>query len=183
MPVAGGGWELHIVRDREQRTADGRRRTVGRYQVFHDRAPQPDPDLYGATAEAGGPGANRPKNNGLRIEAARYPLWTQSGDDYVTWEYTLHDDWRITPKPGLALGGTGERTEILIHPGHGFLASVGCINLCTSLPSAGEEITFLSSRRRVIAVIEDLKQFVGPAFPKRNGEPIPNASVVIDREP
>ena len=64
-------------------------------------------------------------------------------------------------KPGFELKDTGERTEILVHPGHDFLASVGCINPCTSLPDADETITYASSRRRVIALIEDIKGYAG----------------------
>ena len=74
-------------------------------------------------------------------------------------------------------------SEILIHPGRGFLASIGCINLCTSLPNAAEGITYKSSRRRVIAMLEDMKAFLGAAFPTRNERPVPGAHVVIDGEP
>ena len=41
MPIKGEGWEFHIVRQYEQRRpSDGKRRTVGRYQVFHDGVKQ-----------------------------------------------------------------------------------------------------------------------------------------------
>jgi hypothetical protein len=71
----------------------------------------------------------------------------------------------------------------LIHPGQGFLASVGCINPCTSLPNAAETIDFVPSRKRVIAIINNLKAFAGANFPTQNGKRIPNAFVVIDGEP
>jgi len=32
-------------------------------------------------------------------------------------------------------------------------------------------------------MIDDMKSFVGFSFPKKNGQPIPNASLVLDGEP
>ena len=90
---------------------------------------------------------------------------------------------RCRPETLPELGDTVTRADILVHPGHDFLASVGCINLCTSLPDAHEEITYVSSRKRVITVIENLKTFLGKDFPKTNGLAIPRAFVVIDGEP
>ena len=83
----------------------------------------------------------------------------------------------------MELTGTGTRSEILIHPGIGFLASVGCINLCKNLPNASEPISFPGSRNRVIAMIDDMKAFLGASFPSRNGRRIPNAFAVIANEP
>lgn len=184
MPITGSGWELHIVRESEQkRASDGKRRTVGRYQVFHDGAAQAGPDLSGLMAESRGPGANRPQGNGKRVEEGTYPLFTQAGEKYVTWDYADTESLTIFPRPGFELKGTGERTEILIHPGLGFLASIGCLNPCASLPDARETITYKSSRRRVIALIEDMKAFLGDDFPRRNGHAIPRASAVIAGEP
>lgn len=78
MPIAGSGWELLIVRQSEQeRASDGKRRTVGRYQVFHDGVAWSGPDLSGLMAECGGPGANRPEGNGKRVEAGTYPVFTR----------------------------------------------------------------------------------------------------------
>ena len=182
MPISGHGWELHIVRSAEQALGD-ERRTVGRYQVFHDGVAQPGPNMSGMTAETQGPGANHPVNNGKRIEAGRYPVFTHPPGDYATWGYSPSDAEGAEPKPSLELKDTGARTDILVHPGNGFLRSVGCINLCTSLPNAGEMITYRSSRRRVIAVIDDLKNFAGAAFPQTNGHQISNSAVVIDGEP
>jgi hypothetical protein len=81
------------------------------------------------------------------------------------------------------LRDTGARYEILIHPGHDFLASVGCINLCKSLPDAHEPITYVPSRKRIISVIADIKNYLGANFPNANGKRIPRAFVVIDGEP
>lgn len=89
----------------------------------------------------------------------------------------------MKPKPGIELKDTDERSEILIHPGKDFLRSIGCINLCTSLPDANEDIDYLGSRRRVIAVIEDLKDYLGERFPRQNGRRIPDAFAVMDGEP
>jgi hypothetical protein len=180
----GRVWELRIVRESEQRRAsDARGRTVGRYQVFHDGVRQTGTDLAGTTAEPAGPGANAPAGNGRRVAPGRYPLATWGGETYVTWGYAETDAPDILPRPGLALCETGDRTEILVHPGLGFLASVGCINLCAALPDATEQIPYPASRRRVIALIEDMKSLLGDAFPRANGSAIAGAFVVIEGEP
>jgi hypothetical protein len=177
-------WLLKITRVSEQRRpSDQKRRTVGRYQVFHDGVAQSGADLSGTTAESRGPGANAPAANGKRVEAGRYQLATQAGTKYVTLNYTSSQNHASLPRPGIELLETGQRSEILIHPGIGFLASIGCINLCASLPNASEMITFPSSRRRVISVIDDLRAFIGNNFPGQNGRKIPNAFVVIEGEP
>jgi hypothetical protein len=184
MPISGQGWELHIIRETEQyRPSEGRRRTVGRYQVYHDGVAQTGPGMMGATAEAEGPGANEPADNGKRIEEGRYPLWTQAPGGYATWNYDTSESEGAAPKPGFELKDTGDRYEILLHPGHDFLASIGCINPCTSLPDAAEDIDYAPSRRRVIAIIENMKAYVGSAFPKSNGMEVPKAFIVIDGEP
>jgi hypothetical protein len=156
---------------------------VGKYQVFHDGVAQTGRDMKGMVAESRGPGANAPAGNGLRVEEGRYPLHTQDGTNYVTFEYKDSESASARPQPGFELWSTGERSEILVHPGHGFVASVGCINPCTSLPNAGELITFSSSRRRVISLIEDMKSFLAADFPRSNGKKIRRAFVVIDGEP
>lgn len=184
MAITGIGWEFHIVRKSEQRRAsDGKRRTVGTYQIFHDGVKQTGAGLSGTVAETRGPGANKPAGNNRRIEEGRYPLFTQDGAKYVTIGFKDSESTSAKPKPGIELKGTGSRSEILIHPGQGFLASIGCINPCTSLPNAGEMIDFIPSRKRVIAIINDLKAFTGSAFPATNGKKIVNAFVVVDGEP
>jgi hypothetical protein len=186
MPIAGEGWEMHIVRQIEQGRGRGRserRRTVGTYQVFHNGVAQPGDDMSGMVAESKGPGANSPRRNGKRVAEGRYPLFTQDGEKYVTFGFADSTSSTVLPKPGFELKSTGDRAEILVHPGVGFLSSIGCINPCTSLPDSDENITFKSSRRRVISLIEDMKSFIGGAFPDSNGESIPGAFVVIDGEP
>lgn len=156
---------------------------MGTYAIYHDGKKQPGMRLSGATAETRGPGANQPNGNGRRLEAGRYPLWTQAGTNYVTYGYNASESRYAKPKPGIELMRTGERTEILIHPGFGFLSSVGCINPCTSLPNAGEMIEYVASRRRVLAIIDNLRVYLGVHFPMANGFEIPRAFVVIDDEP
>lgn len=183
MPISGQGWEIHIERKTVQRRAsDGKPRTVGTYQVYHDGVAVQG--LSGTAAESGGPGDNSVAMNGKRVEAGRYPLWTQDGTKYDTIGYSQSLTTNARPKPGIELKQTGRRSEILIHPGvNGFLSSIGCINLCTRLPDAAEIISYPGSRRRVIAAIDDMKQFLGVDFPTRNSKPIPRAWAVIDGEP
>lgn len=179
-------WEIHITRKSQQN--NGRRtRTVGSYQVFHDGAPVTslkigglDVPLFGTTAEARGPSSNAPSaKDRQRIAAGRYPLRTTDGPDYMTYRYRDSDEVG-EPMPGIELAETGSRTDILIHPGkNDFLSAIGCVNLCRSLPDAAERIDFPGSRRRVIALIEDMKRVLGAGFPGRNGRPIPNAFAVI----
>lgn len=184
MPISGSGWELHIVRMVEQsRRSDGKRRTVATYKVFHDGVEQSGVDLHGTVAESRGPGANRPPQNGRRVEQGVYPISTQAGTKYVTIGFVTNNSTSSVPKPGIELRSTGERTEILIHPGRGFLSSVGCLNPCTLLPTEEEMIDYVGSRRRTIALIENVKGFLRSQFPTRNGRPIPRAHVVIDGEP
>ena len=184
MPITSVGWELHIVRHSEQRRiSDGKRRTVGVYKVYHNGIKQLGKGLFGSVAETRGPGANAPEGNNRRIEEGRYPLYTQDGQKYVSIGYKDSESISAKPKPGIELKGTNPRSEILIHPGVGFLSSIGCINPCTSLPDAAEMIDFEPSRRRVISILEDLKLYGGAQFPKHNGKMIPDAFVVIDGEP
>jgi hypothetical protein len=184
MPILRVGWELHIIRMSEQsRASDGKRRTVGTYQVFHDGAPQAGAGLSGTIAETRGPGANAPAENGRRIEEGRYPIATQRGERYWTIGYDPSDSPSARPKPGFELTGVHPRTGILIHPGKLFLSSTGCFNPCTRLPDAAEMIDYRGSRRRVIALIDDLRVYLGEQFPTQNERPIPRAFVVIEGEP
>jgi hypothetical protein len=96
------------------------------------------------------------------------------------------DDGRVPPipMPGLLVGDTGDRTEILIHPGHPpdlYLSSVGCLNLTHPL-MASQKMDYLESRARVIAIIDSLRAFAPAAFQKDQPTSI-GAYVVIDGEP
>lgn len=182
MPIKGEGWEIHIKRvTTQKRASDGLVRTVGTYQVYHDGIAT---HLSGQVAESGGPSNNDKPGSKKRILPGRYPLWTQDGTKYDTIGYVENEATNARPKPGIELGGTEPRKEILIHPGvNGFLSSVGCINLCTNLPNAEELISYPGSRKRVIALIEDMKAYAPSTFPKQNSKRIPNAWAVLDGEP
>jgi hypothetical protein len=180
MPIQNSGWELLISRLRED-NRNGRRRTVGRYQVFHDGVAIPA--LTGMCAETRGPGDNSKVGNNRRIEAGRYPLRTQDGQKYVTIGYKETNSLTAIPRPGIDVGATGKRIGILIHPGRSFLSSIGCINPAASLSDAKADIDFVDSRKRVIAIINDMKTFLGSSFPNSNGKSIPKASLTIDGEP
>jgi murein DD-endopeptidase MepM/ murein hydrolase activator NlpD len=181
-------WEIRIERESVQ-TRDGRTRTVGRYEVLHDgakatgtiRVDGKDVPLAGATAESPGPSQNAvpaTEAHPSRILAKSYPLQTSGGPHFVTTGYRL-DEVIAAMMPGIELADTGNRTAILIHPGKdAFLSSIGCINLCTRLPDASENIDYRGSRRRVIALIEDMKQFLG-TVPAAGDKAIANAFVVI----
>lgn len=191
MPIARQGWELHIQRVREHMRG-GKTRTVGAYRVFHDGAPAGARivdgvavAMFGTTAESKGPGQNdvpATDANPSRILAGRYPLKTSGGPRYVTTGYRT-DVVIDQPMPGIELRKTGNRSAILIHPGkNAFLSSIGCINPCTDLPDKDEDIDYPGSRRRVIAMIDDLREFLG-GLPEDGDVAILNAFVVIDGEP
>jgi hypothetical protein len=180
MPIQRSGWELLITRLRED-NRNGKRRTVGEYQVFHDGTRVAT--LSGACAETRGPGDNSRAGNNRRIEEGRYPLRTQDGTKYVTIGYKDSTSITVIPRPGIDVDKTNKRVAILIHPGRGFLSSVGCINPAGSLGGPNADLNFVDSRTRVIALIDDMKSFLGDSFPKRNGRVIPNAALVIDGEP
>lgn len=184
-------WEIRIEREAVQKKG-GKTRTVGSYQVYHDGAKAAgsievdgvDVPLSGTTAESPGPSQNAKRaDEGFptRIVARAYAMQTAGGPEYVTNGY--RPDLKIERgMPGLELTGTDRRTDILIHPGKdAFLSSVGCINLCTRLPDADELISYAGSRRRVIALIEDMRAFLGNV-PSAGDRPIPNAFVVIGED-
>jgi hypothetical protein len=175
MPITGAGWEILIERVKEERRGS-RVRTRGKYQVFHDGVAAAG--LAGSCAEAEGPGDNSREGNKRRIEEGRYPLGTHIGPSFATINYA-----QTGRRPCVKLNKTNKRTDILVHPAGGFKSTVGCINLSRPLANANSDIDAADSRRRVIAVIEDLKNFLGNNFPKNNDQPIPKAFAVIDGEP
>jgi hypothetical protein len=158
----------------------GEKRTVGSYQVYHDGVAQTAPELSGDTAETKDPGKNHPKDNGLRIQQGYYPLQTWGGKSYATYGYEIPSNRK---KPAIEIKGVLPRTEILFHPGERFLSSIGCINLCSGLRASSDMIYYPDSRQRVIAVIEDMKKFLGARFPQKNDLPIQDAFIAIDGEP
>jgi hypothetical protein len=180
VPIDGHGWELLITRIREDQRTD-RRRTVGNYQVYHNG--KAVGGLSGACAETRGPGDNSHAGNKRRIKAGRYPLRTHVGPKYITIGYKQSNNAAAIPRPCIEVGKTAARAAILLHPGRGFLSSVGCINPVKALANAQTDINFTDSRMRTIGIIDDLKAFLGGSFPTANGRPIPNASIVVDGEP
>jgi hypothetical protein len=182
MPITGHGWELHVDRLGLQ-THLGITRTYSTYQAYLDGVAIAD--LFGHICECPGKGDNSTAHNGKRVEAGRYPLHTQFGI-YRTMGYSMDLTTPATPHmPGLLLFPTGERTGILIHPGHPprlYLSSIGCLNPTKPLAHR-DSMDFFESRARVIALIDSLHTFSPDSF--RNGQemPIANAAVVIDGEP
>jgi hypothetical protein len=186
MPITGVGWELQVQRLGIQK-AGSNTRTYGTYQAFLNG--QPIAGLSGNVCECTGPGENdtpATAEDQRRVEAGRYPLLTQFGEHYRTIGYTATvDPPGKIPMPGVLLGDTGNRTAILVHPGHPpglFLSSVGCLNLTKPL-QATQDMDFLESRTRVIAIIDSLKSFAPAAFQPGDSTPIPNAAIIIIGEP
>ena len=175
MPITGKGWEILIERVKEEKRGN-LVRTRGTYQVFHDGVAAAG--LGGSCVETRGPGDNSEEDNGRRIEQGRYPLGTHLGPRFATINFAQGNR-----RPCLGLNETDKRTDILIHPAGGFKSTVGCINLSRPLANASSDIDAGDSRTRVIAVIDDLKNFLGTDFPKKNNQPIAKAFAVVDGEP
>ena len=182
MPIKGEGWELHVER-LGLHLSGARKRTYGRYQVY--RNGQPVAGLAGNICESMGPGDNSTPGNGLRVQAGRYPLWTQFGR-YRSIGYSTNMQVPADPAmPGIRLEGTGNRVGILIHPGHPpklFLSSVGCLNPTNAL-QPNEVMNYWDSRARVIAMLDDLRDFAPKAFAHEAITRISDAWAVIDHEP
>ncbi|TAW04056.1 peptidase S8/S53 subtilisin kexin sedolisin, partial [Rhizobium ruizarguesonis] len=90
--------------------SSGRKRTYGSYKVtVNGRAAD---GLSGFMCESKGPGDNKQRGNGKRVEAGTYPLWTQFGR-YKTLGYSTDATTAgANPMPGLLLRGTGNRIGI-----------------------------------------------------------------------
>jgi len=198
MPITGHGWEFHVQRLGLHRRGQ-QARTYGSYEVLIDgvSAAPGDPKLKGNICETIGPGSNNHK--GVRIAQGRYQLTTQFGARYESIGFSTSTTIAADPlMPGVALIGTGERSAILIHPGHptkvgavppvAYISSIGCFNPTQSL-TARDDINFFESRLRVIAIIDSLKAFAPRAFQNASGHPIrenttiAGAFVVVDGEP
>ncbi|MGO7033775.1 hypothetical protein ACCT19_23120, partial [Rhizobium ruizarguesonis] len=183
MPITNQGWELHVRRLGIQKKGTATR-TYGTYQVYINGVPKPE--LSGHICEAAGLGDNSKEDNGKRVEAKTYPLWTQFGATYSTIDYS--EDLQTPGKlhmPGILLGNTGKRTAILIHPGHPpklYLSSIGCFNPTNPLKSK-DVMEFWDSRTRVMALIDSLKVFAPNAFVHKVPTRIDGASVIVEGEP
>ena len=169
-------WKLTVRRKAEHRRS-GRRRVVGTYQVFHNG--QPVPGLSGMSVESPGPGDNSKAGYRRCIAPGIYSLATHDGERYCTIGYTDNTNPAALPRPGLLVAGTGERDSILVHPGRGFLASVGCLNLTRPLWGGDDDMDFVESRTRVIALIEHMRACLAEQFPGENGQEIPTAVIEI----
>lgn len=182
MAITGRGWELFVKRESIQKSAS-KIRSLGRYQVFLNGAEVGG--LSGYMCESPGPGDNQHANNGKRIEPGRYPLWTQFGR-YRSIGYS--QDLSVpgdAPMPGILIQGTGERTGILIHPGHPptlYLSSTGCFNPTGPL-SADQTMEYFDSRGRVIDLIESLRRFAPTAFLHEVMTRIAEAYLIVEGEP
>jgi hypothetical protein len=180
----------YVIRIRRQRTEQRRGagiRTVGNYEVFFRG--QKVRDLEGMVFETYGPGDNTATGTAYhrRVEAKTYPLGTHSSDGmvpkYATHGYTASTAAFAWSRPAIRLDKTGYRGGILMHPGGGFLSSIGCLNLSRPLGGPNDNIDYADSRARVIAIIEDMKARLGSTFPSRSWMTIPNAWMVIEGEP
>lgn len=183
MAIVGTGWELHVQRIGLHRRGT-KVRTYGAYQAYLNGVAIPG--LSGFVCETIGPGDNTASGiKKRRIEAKRYPLWTQFGR-YVSKGYASDaEPAGQEPMPGFRLAATGDRTAILVHPGHPptlYLSSVGCLNPTQAL-LPDESMNYWDSRGRVIALLDSLAAFRPTAFQHEAATAITGAFLVVDGEP
>lgn len=172
-PPATDGYVLCIDRIRtETRPHMGFARTVGVYQAYFNG--EKIPEICGMVCERQGPGDNGllGQSQHQRIKAGPYPLFTHAGASgkYRTLDYTQSAMIGATPRPALRVGNTGHREGILIHPAQGFLWSVGCLNLTSPLNTGQDNINYVDSRSRVIALINNMAKLLKDKFPSSNNE-------------
>jgi hypothetical protein len=189
MPVNRDGYVLLVTRTTTQaRAGVSYRRTVGSYETYFNRAPT---GLSGFVVERQGPGDNTATGvkDHRRIAAGAYPLFTHISAvvnneiKYRTIGYQTTQPPNKKPRPCLEVGDTGARAGILLHPASGFLMSIGCFNPSGPLPTGDSNVTWADSKARVIAIIDDIRQKLGAAFPANNNVRIPNAWIVVEGEP
>lgn len=177
---SNAGWTLLVKRvRREKRAGEARARTVGHYTVLHDGVPVADPLLSGDTVEREGPGDNGyvGKEERRCIEAGTYPIGVQDTDNYSTVDYERNGDH---PRPAILVRDTDRRSAILVHPAADYGSTIGCINLGSGLANANSNLGLMDSTRRVIAVIDDLKAFLGGRFP---GGAFPQCRIIVEDPP
>jgi hypothetical protein len=166
-PTDVKGYVLCVDRIRtEQRKGLGYARTVGIYQAYMDG--KKIPDVSGMVCERQGPGDNTRigQNEHQRLKAGTYRLFTHAGASgkYRTHNYTKSAVPGAIARPCLRVADTGIREGVLIHPAQGYLWSIGCLNLTAPLSDAKDNIDYAESRRRVIALIENMAATI-PDFP------------------
>jgi peptidoglycan L-alanyl-D-glutamate endopeptidase CwlK len=180
------GFVIYVKRSAvQQRNGKPFARTIGYYQAFYNR--EPIPGVAGVTVERQGPGDNTKNGDhrDRRIKSGTYPLSAHAGASgkYATYRYAVAGSAQHRPWPCLRVDGTKARTGILIHCAGGYAMTVGCINLAGDLPDASTNIDFADSRKRVIALIDSMKEHLGRKFPTRNNTKIEDALLVIEGEP
>ncbi|EJN13090.1 transglycosylase family protein [Bradyrhizobium sp. YR681] len=158
-PTDTKGYVLCIDRIRtEQRKGMGYARTVGIYQAYIDG--KKIPEISGMVCERQGPGDNTKvgQNEHQRLKAGAYRLFTHAGasQKYRTHNYTKSSVPGATARPCLRVADTGVREGVLIHPAQGYLWSIGCLNLTAPLSGPQDNINYAESRRRVIALIDNM---------------------------
>lgn len=183
MPISGRGWELLIERQAMQSNGE-QVRTYGRYRLFVDGVPA-GPE--GFMCESAGPGDNTVAESGRRVEAGRYPLYSQFGQYRSVGYSTSLERAGEAPMPAIRLADRGARVGILIHPAYPpraklYVASVGCLNPAGPL-AAGEDNDFWESRRRTIALLDSLIAFAPAPFAAGRNTLVPGAAAVIEGEP
>jgi hypothetical protein len=180
IPTKIEGWVLRVRRLRQElRAGMSFARTVGTYQVYHDGVPVEG--LAGVTVErqSRGDGAAG-KENRLPIGAGQYPLLVHATKKYATTKYHSNGS---SPRPALQVGHSSEGAAVLVHPAGGYGSTLGCINLAGPLSGPRKNMTLADSISRVIAVIEDLRAYVGQSFPRKAGGRIADALILIEGEP
>jgi hypothetical protein len=144
--------------------------------------------------ERQGPGDNAASGttNKRRIEAGTYELHTHKGSKvagtpprtvFVTHGYSGDPANRANLRPSVKLLPTNKRGGILFHPASGWLWSEGCLNVGADLSTPAMNFAWKDSRSRVIALIDDMKKYLGARFPTGDNVRIPDAMIVIEGEP
>jgi hypothetical protein len=166
-PTGTNGYVLCIDRIRtERRSGMAYARTVGVYQAYFQG--KKIPEISGMVCERQGPGDNTKVGQAehQRLKAGTYRLFTHAGASgkYSTLHYSKSTAPGGVARPCLRVADTGVREGVLIHPAQGYLWSIGCLNLTAPLSDARDNINYVESRRRVIALIDNMAATV-PGFP------------------
>jgi hypothetical protein len=159
-------------------------RTVGSYQAFFNGKALPG--ISGFCVERQGPGDNSDSGvaNHRRLKAGTYPLFTHEGMNghYRTIGYAEPPALGQRPWPCLGVEDTGARAGVLIHCAAGYLMSIGCINLTSSVANASTNLDFIDSWHHVVKLIDSVHDTIGK-FPANNNVAIPQCTLVIRGEP
>ncbi|WP_201863200.1 glucosaminidase domain-containing protein [Microvirga soli] len=184
------GVVLQIRRLRAEKRRGKGERTASMYQLFVDG--RPVDGVAGMVLEPRGPGDNSPIGVQLhtRIKEGTYPLLTHAGSRHLagvtkfkTIGFTTSAEAGAPPMPAIRVGNTKSRTGILLHPGDGYLWSIGCLNPTQQLTDATGNMSYADSRERVIDIVEALRGALANHFPNGNNETIRNATLEVIGEP